>query len=104
MALFKLMTYPHTLFAIEEAYASGETMKSIIESKVLTTIDAAVSFIVTLAVLAFVFGIVKFMGSAGNDKSRSEGRQFMVWSVLAIVCMVGVWGIVKIVKTSIFGS
>ncbi len=82
----------------------GATLKSIIETKVLPILTSFINLIMTLSVLMFVVGIIRFMHTAGDDKSRSEGKQLMIWGTIALFVMVTVWGLVGIIKTSFFGS
>lgn len=64
--------------------------------------------VIALFAFAFVYFIWKMIDCwvihAGDDKKRTEGRQYAVAAVLALVVMTGVWGIVTIVRTSIFGT
>jgi hypothetical protein len=55
--------------------------------------------LVTLAVLYFFWGLVKFIGKSGDDKAIAEGRSQMVWGVVALFVMVSVWGIVALLAT-----
>jgi len=65
--------------------------------------DSAISLIMVVALLAFIWGAIRFIGTAGDDKSRAAGRQLMVWGTVALFLMVSVWGIVRIIKTTFFG-
>lgn len=66
-------------------------------------LDRVVTFIMVLAVLGFVWGMIRFVYSAGDEKGRTEGKRTMVWGTLALFCMVAVWGIVRVIKTTFFG-
>lgn len=66
-------------------------------------LDRVVTFIMVLAVLGFVVGMIRFVYSAGDEKGRTAGKQTMVWGTLALFCMVAVWGIVRVIKTTFFG-
>lgn len=81
----------------------GRSFKEIVEQNVLPIFSSAIAFIMTLAVLAFVYGAAHFVLLAGDDKSRSEGKQMMLWGIISLAVMVSVWGLVQIVKTTFFG-
>lgn len=77
----------------------------------LTSIDAAlkgiknlmsavVPVLIGLAVIAFLFGVVKYVFSGGQEDKRKEGKTFMVFGIIGIAVMVSVWGLVKFVQTS----
>ena len=67
-------------------------------------LDVIVGFILVLALLAFVMGVIKFIATAGDDKSRADGRRLMIWGTVALFFMVSIWGIVRIIKLSFFGA
>jgi len=48
----------------------------------------------TIAGLVFIWGAVKFMG-ADESAEKEEGRQFMLWGIIALVIMFSVWGLVN---------
>lgn len=55
----------------------------------------------------FVYFIWKMIDSwilnAGDERMREEGRQYAVTAVIVFVVMVSVWGIVNLIKQSLFG-
>jgi len=52
----------------------------------------------TFAVAAFVWGVVQFLLLGGDsDEKRAQGKQFMLWGIIALTVMVCVWGLVAIV-------
>jgi hypothetical protein len=49
-----------------------------------------------LAMLAFIWGLVKFISRVGGDeKAVTEGKSFMIWSVIALFVLVSIWGILQ---------
>jgi FtsH-binding integral membrane protein len=60
---------------------------------------------ITAALLVFLYGVftLMFVGGA-NEESRSKGRKFMFWGIVSLFVMVSVWGLVNILKTSVFGG
>jgi succinate dehydrogenase hydrophobic anchor subunit len=62
--------------------------------------------IVALFAVVFVYFIWKMIDSwifnAGEDTKREEGKKYAVAAVIAFVVMVSAWGIVIMLKNSIF--
>jgi len=58
-----------------------------------------ITFLSALAVLYFVWGMVVFIAQSGNEQARAEGRQRMIWGIVALFVLVSVWGIVVILQT-----
>ncbi len=57
-----------------------------------------------LTFLAFMWGIIKSWVMHGEDPSSIEsGRNIVVTSVIALVIMVSIWGILTMLKRSLFG-
>lgn len=59
----------------------------------------------TLAVVAFFWGIVQFIWAArqgGDGKGIENGKQFMLWGLIALFVMFSVWGIVTFAQ-GVFG-
>lgn len=70
---------------------------------VVSFLNSAVMLIMAMAVFFFVIGAIRFIATAGDEKSRAEGKQMMVWGTLSLFVMVTVWGIVNIIKFTFFG-
>lgn len=54
-----------------------------------------VPLLFALAVAVFVWGVVKFIGKEDSSE-REEGKQFMLWGIIAIAVMFSVWGLVRL--------
>lgn len=56
-----------------------------------------IPFIFALAVVMFIWGAVKFfIINADEEAKRAQGKQFMIWGIIALAVMVSVWGLVAI--------
>jgi hypothetical protein len=63
-----------------------------------------VPLIIGLAMVLFLFGIVRYI-TAGQDENRmKEGRNLMIYGIIALFVMVSVWGLVAILTSTIFGG
>lgn len=49
-----------------------------------------------LAVVFFFWGLAKFILKAGDKEGKEEGRNIMIWGVLALFVMASIWGIVNL--------
>lgn len=60
--------------------------------------NSIIPLIFTLAVAMFTWGAVKFfIINSGEEEKREQGKQFMIWAVIALAVMVSVWGLVRVV-------
>jgi hypothetical protein len=59
---------------------------------------SVIPLLFALAFAYFIWGAVQFIGFAGGEESkRTEGRQHMIWGIVALAVMFGVWGLVAVV-------
>lgn len=61
-------------------------------------VDLLIPLVVALALLYFFWGLAKFIRSAGNEDARDEGKQIMLWGIVALFVIVSVWGIVQFLQ------
>jgi hypothetical protein len=59
-------------------------------------VNSLVLLVIALAVLAFFWGLAKFIFNvSGDEKSVEEGKRIMIWGIIALFVMVSVWGIIR---------
>jgi hypothetical protein len=64
-------------------------------------ISLIVPLLISLAIVAFMWGIVKFIAHADDEKAIVEGKQFMVWGLVGIFVLISFWGIVGYLQESL---
>ncbi|HET8574873.1 MAG TPA: hypothetical protein VFM02_01725 [Candidatus Paceibacterota bacterium] len=69
----------------------------------LGMIGAVIPLLIALSVVAFFWGIAKYLFSAGDPKARTEGGKYMLYGIIAIFVMISIWGLVAIIQYSVFG-
>lgn len=63
-------------------------------------IGLAIPVLIALGVLAFMWGIVMYL----FGKNKDEGRTYMLWGIIALFVMTSVWGLVGILRGTLFGT
>ncbi|PIP58079.1 MAG: hypothetical protein COX02_02185 [Candidatus Vogelbacteria bacterium CG22_combo_CG10-13_8_21_14_all_37_9] len=61
----------------------------------------AIIIIIGLAAVYFVWSIVGYIMKAGEEKEAAKSH--MLWGIIIIVVMLTFWGIVGVVRNSVFG-
>ena len=56
-----------------------------------------IPLIFSLAVVMFIWGVVQYVINDSDEGKKDKGREFMVWGIVGLTVMVGIWGIVKMV-------
>lgn len=64
-------------------------------------VSSLIPIMIVLAVLAFFWGVVKFVAHADDEKQIAEGREIMVWGLVGLFVLVGLWGIVGYLQTTL---
>ncbi len=55
-----------------------------------------VPLVASLALLAFFWGLAKFVYNvSGDEKAVADGKNLMKWGLVALFVMVAVWGILR---------
>ena len=57
--------------------------------------QSIVPFLFALALCVFIYGMAKFIGTQDSGE-REQGKQFMLWGIIALAVMFSVWGLVAI--------
>ncbi len=69
--------------------------------KLQLIIGKLVTIIVALAVIGFLWGIVKILFSSDNAVAKKEGRSFMLYGIIVLFVMTSMWGLVKLLEKTI---
>ena len=60
--------------------------------------QSVIPLIFAVAVVMFIWGSVSFfIINADEEAKRTQGKQFMIWGIIALAVMVSVWGLVNII-------
>lgn len=63
--------------------------------------DSVIPLMFAVAIAFFIWGAIKFfIINADEEKKRQQGREFMIWGIIALAVMIGVWGLVKILAAT----
>ncbi|MEK7575320.1 MAG: hypothetical protein AAB511_03775 [Patescibacteria group bacterium] len=76
-------------------------------SQVLNRLEAVISliipFLVGVAVLIIIYGIISFIANAADEEARANAKHFIIWGVIGVFFMLSIWGLVTIMVNS-FGT
>lgn len=63
-----------------------------------TFLNALVGLFITLAIVVFFFGLIRYLVNVGDEKQA--GLQTMFYGVIAIFVMVSIWGIIRLLQST----
>ena len=52
------------------------------------------------ALLGFFWGLGMFIWSAGDEKKRGQGRNVMIWGIIALFVLISITGLLNILQTT----
>ena len=59
-------------------------------------LDSVVPLLITLAIVVFIYGVIRYIANANDSAKREEGRNFMIWGIIGIFVIVSIWGLVEL--------
>ena len=88
------------LFFTNVAYAS-ESLDQFIFNVNKMIINPLILFLFALAVVYLLYGIFEFISNQENEEAKTKGKSHMIWGIIGITIMMGVWTIMSIVLNTL---
>ena len=76
------------------AYASVDSFVSNVNRLIINPI---ILLLFGLAVVYFLYGIFEFISNGENEEKKTTGKNHMIWGIIGIVIMMGVFTILNII-------
>jgi len=96
----KSLTYL-AVFALPVLAFAQEQSASGLITKFGALLSQLVPLLIGLAVVIFLFGVLRFIFSGDNDEKRKSGAWFMAYGILGLFVMVSIWGLVSFLGESL---
>ena len=90
--------------AIDPSAVSNSITITAIFTRLTQVFNLIIPFLVLLATVIFLYGILKYITAGGDEKKLEEAKSVIVWGVLALAVMLTAWGFVKVLIDAIFGT
>ena len=65
-------------------------------ARLQSTIGNVTILLLAIATLVFIWGVIQFITSAGDPTKRGEGRQLMLWGIIALAVIAAAWAIANV--------
>jgi succinate dehydrogenase/fumarate reductase cytochrome b subunit len=89
------------LFSTKVAFAASASLNEFIGNVDNMIINPLILFLFALAVVYFLYGILEFIMNQENEEKKTSGKSHMLWGVIGIVIMLGVWTLLGIVTSTL---
>ena len=57
--------------------------------------------LIGVAAIVFVWGIIKYIMAAGDEKARKDGRMMIIWSLVGLAVILGMAGLVNLLLSTV---
>ena len=61
-------------------------------------LNPIIGFMFAVAVVMFIYGIVEYIWSADNEDKVAVGKKHMIWGIVGMFVMIGVYGILNLLS------
>ncbi|MFA4975683.1 MAG: hypothetical protein WC839_03815 [Candidatus Paceibacterota bacterium] len=58
---------------------------------------SVIPLIFILTVVVFIWGVVQYVINDNEESKKAKGKMFMIYGIIGLTVMVGMWGLVNIV-------
>ncbi len=80
---------------------SSTTLNGFITNVDKTIINPLILLLFALAIVFFLYGVLEFLMNQENEEKKTAGKSHMLWGIIGIAIMLGVWSILGILVSTI---
>lgn len=96
-----LSLLPYLALAADGCAATPGNLKDLI-CKAMELVNPIIALLTGLAVVYFVWNVLKFIRSAGDEKGRTAAKDGIVYGLIGLFVLFSFWGLVEILWRSVF--
>lgn len=67
---------------------------------IVNLLGMVVKVLMALAVVTFLYGLMRYVMDSGDDSKRSESQQYMLYGIIGLFVMVSMWGLVSLLTST----
>jgi hypothetical protein len=83
------------------AFAQLTNLETNIVTPIGRIINLLIPIVFALALLYFFWGLAQYILSSGDPAKQEEGKNKMIWGIVALFVMAAVWGLVRFLGEAI---
>jgi len=88
-------------FSTKVAYAASERFNEFLTNVNASIVNPLIKLLFALAVVFFLYGVFEFIANQENEEKKTTGKSHMLWGVIGITIMMGVWAILGIITDTL---
>jgi len=79
----------------------NESTKELINTLATEILNPIVGLLFAVAIVYFIYGVIVYIANADDEDARREGKKHILYSIIGLVIMAGVWGIIDLIANTI---
>jgi len=79
----------------------NESTKELINTLATEILNPVIRLLFAAAVVYFIYGVIVYIANADDEDARKEGKKHILYSIIGLVIMAGVWGIIDLIANTI---
>ena len=76
-------------------------IESTINTLATEILNPVIGLLFAVAVVYFIYGVIVYIANADDEDARTEGKKHILYSIIGLVIMAGVWGIIDLIANTI---
>jgi hypothetical protein len=82
---------------VKEMLGGSGSMLTTFMQKIRGTLNNIIGLLFVIVTVYFVWGVVQYVRSGGDEKMLAQGKRHMIWGIIGMAVMASSWGIVSII-------
>jgi amino acid transporter len=83
------------------AYAASGSFNEFVGKVDTMIINPLIVLLFALAIVFFLFGMMTFLMNGADEEKRQTGKNHMLWGIVGITIMIGVWTILGVLLNTL---
>lgn len=76
--------------------AKAATIEEIVNYTIDNAIQPFIYFLIVLATVVFIWGVIEFIYGAQNETKRTDGKRHILWGIIGLSIIISVFGIMRV--------
>ena len=97
--IFIFLNFLFPIFAYA-ALQTGQGKIGYILTQMRGILGSVIPVLMVLATIVFIWGVIKYVLSAGSDDRKKEAKNLIIWGLIALFVIVAMWGLVNVIGST----
>lgn len=91
-------------FLPQVVFAAAPTNLREFAAFVVRVLQSLAALLFASLALGLLYGVILYFIHSDNEQKRTEIKSYLLWGVIGIIVVMGLWGILALLRVSIFGT